>query len=106
MAADLLWHPCSGRACALCVPDSERELKSLKISLKIFPLTPLKRCIYRHFRWRRGSESDEEASPLRLQLTLLQGLEYADFRDVQALFPTARSPLHHCSSNALSQLLR
>jgi hypothetical protein len=54
----MLPHPCTGRVRAVSVPDSERELKSLKISLKIFPKTPRNACIYRQFTWRRGSESD------------------------------------------------
>ncbi len=37
MRTDFLPHPCSGRVRDVPVPDSERELKSLKISLKIFP---------------------------------------------------------------------
>ena len=37
MAADFVSHPGSGRVRDVPVPDSERELKSLKISLKIFP---------------------------------------------------------------------
>ena len=39
MRTDFLSHPCSGRVRAVFVPDSERELKPLKISLKIFPCT-------------------------------------------------------------------
>jgi hypothetical protein len=31
----MLPHPCTGRVRAVSVPDSERELKSLKISLKV-----------------------------------------------------------------------
>ena len=37
MAVDFVSHPCSGRVRDVPVPDSERELKSLKISLKICP---------------------------------------------------------------------
>jgi hypothetical protein len=57
MRSDLLPHPCSGRVRDVPVPDSERELKPLKISLKIYPPTPIKPCIHKHFIWRRGSES-------------------------------------------------
>jgi len=37
MRTDFLSHPGSRRVCAVFVPDSEQELKPLKISLKIFP---------------------------------------------------------------------
>jgi hypothetical protein len=37
MRSDLLSHPCARRVRDRPVPDSERELKSLKISLKIWP---------------------------------------------------------------------
>src|ERR1019366_771969 len=57
MRTAFLPHPCSGRVRAVSVPDSERELKSLKISLKICPSLHKNPCIYRRFRWRRGSES-------------------------------------------------
>ena len=33
----MLPHPCSGRVRDASVPDSERELKPLKISLKVSP---------------------------------------------------------------------
>jgi len=37
MRPDLIPHPSSGRVRDVPVPDSERELKPLKISLKILP---------------------------------------------------------------------
>ena len=37
MRTDFVPHPCGGRVRDVPVPDSERELKSLKISLKICP---------------------------------------------------------------------
>src|ERR1019366_10705561 len=58
MRSDFLPHPCSGRVRDVPVPDSERELKSLKISLKICPSLHKNPCFCRRFRWRRGSESD------------------------------------------------
>jgi hypothetical protein len=57
MRSDLLPHPCSGRVRDVPVPDSERELKPLKISLKIFTKTRIKACIYKHVIWKRGYES-------------------------------------------------
>jgi len=60
MKAELLPHPCSGRVRDVPVPDSERELKPLKISLKIWPWPHENPCLYRRFTWRRGSESNAE----------------------------------------------
>ena len=55
MAADFLSHPGTRRVCAVSVPDSERELKPLKNSLKIHPLTPLQ-TPYKQRRFRYGGE--------------------------------------------------
>ena len=43
--------------------------------------------------WRRGSESNEEPLPFRLQLTQVQALEYIDSIGDQALFSIVRSSL-------------
>ena len=53
----MLSHPSSKRVRDVLVPDSEREVKPLKISLKVSLLTPKNTCIHKRFNWRRGSES-------------------------------------------------
>jgi len=57
MRTGLLSHPCDRRVCTVFAQDCERELKPLKVSLKIRPALHKNRCIYRRFSWRRGSES-------------------------------------------------
>ena len=59
MRTDLLSHPGSGRDRAVPVPDSERELKPLKVSLKVFPSPQANPYKIKGFDWRRGSESVE-----------------------------------------------
>jgi hypothetical protein len=63
MRTDQLPHPCNRRAGDGRATDSERELKPLKISLKICPTTPRNTRIYKRFTWRRGSESNINCRP-------------------------------------------
>ena len=61
MKAELLPHPGSERVS----PDCGRELKPLKISLKVSPWPHQKPLIYWGFRWRRRSESNRRMGLLQ-----------------------------------------
>lgn len=77
MRPDFLSHPCSGRVRDVPVPDCERELKSLKISLKICPLLREKSRIYGPFfmEARVGIEQRLQ-SKLRIRLLEINGLRH------------------------------